>query len=236
MSRTCSACGYDAGFDVAICPACGVLAGGGAPGTASWEKTVVAPSEGGGKPRPRFDRTSEYYESLDETSAGLVARSPEQEETVAANAASVATSASGWGDATIVDRPNASSPRVQDDATVILSAGRPANDGPLAFLVERNGPRAGRVHRLGRETLLGRANEADLVLTSDAVSKRHATVKLEGERFVLWDLASTNHSYLIGSEGTRTRILEPHPLSDGDSVELGDVRLTFISIPDVPAA
>ena len=62
------------------------------------------------------------------------------------------------------------------------------------------------------------------------MSKHHAKVRLEEDGFVYWDLASTNFSHLIGPDGSRSRILEPHRLSDGDTVELGDARLTFILV------
>ena len=36
--------------------------------------------------------------------------------------------------------------------------------------------------------------------------------------------------FVVGRDGSRTRILEPHPLADGESIMLGDFRLTYIEV------
>ena len=227
MSRICSSCGNDAGFEVSRCPNCGsdmsgqVPAGPGASATSTgseWEKTVVeptAPRLDAGR-RPRFDRGREFYEAIDETHTGTTigAGSPDQ----------------GMADRTIVERQGAMD---SDDATVIVrSHGKRGIDGPLAYLVERSGVRAGKVHLLRRETAVGRAPESDVVLGDESVSKRHAKIRLEDGKFVYWDLASTNFSRLVGADGSRTRILEPRQLVDGDTIDLGDARVTFILVEE----
>jgi pSer/pThr/pTyr-binding forkhead associated (FHA) protein len=71
---------------------------------------------------------------------------------------------------------------------------------------------------------------AAINLASEAVNKRHASIRYRDGAFVFWDLASENYSFLVGPDGKRSRILQPHKLSDGDTLDLADSRLTFIEI------
>jgi hypothetical protein len=228
MSRICPSCGNDAMFDVARCPACGADMAGGpppsparpsAPAGSEWEKTVVESSvpRSSESRRPRFDRGREFYESIEEIGRGQQGGSGE-----AADA-----------DATVVERQRPPEP---EDATIIIRSGRRGVSGPLAYLIERNGIRAGKVHLLRKETSVGRGPDNDVVLGDDTVSKHHAKVRLEDGAFVFWDLASTNFSHLIGADGARTRILEPHRLADGDTLDLGDARVSFILVDDAGMA
>jgi hypothetical protein len=222
----CPYCGTEAaGF--ARCPNCGteLAAAGGASGPSQdgttigtgptggqWEKTVVEPAT----PRPdagrraRFDRGREFYESVDETRAETAVFG----QTVA-------------GDQTVIERQHQDAP---DDATVIVRSGRRGVTGPLAYLVERSGVRAGKVHLLRTETTIGRGPDNDITLGDDSVSRRHAKIRLEEGTFVFWDLASANYSYLVGADGSRTRILEPRKLVDGDKLDLGDARVAFLLV------
>ena len=222
----CPYCGTEAaGF--ARCPNCGaeLVAPGGAPGPSpdgttivagqaggQWEKTVVEPAA----PRPdagrraRFDRGREFYESVDETRAETAVFG----QTVA-------------GDQTIVERSHQDVP---DDATVIVRSGRRGVTGPLAYLVERSGVRAGKVHLLRTETYVGRGPDNDITLGDDSVSRRHAKIRLEEGSFVFWDLASANFSFLVNADGSRARILEPRMLVNGDKLDLGDARVAFLLV------
>jgi hypothetical protein len=227
MSRFCPYCGNDAGADFARCPTCGsemtskpdqgAQPAPAAPTGADWEKTVVEPAP----PRPdagrraRFDRGREFYESVDET------RNETRNDT-AVFGQTVA------GDHTVIERHRQDAP---DDATVIIrSGGRRGVTGPLAYLVERNGVRAGTVHLLRTETGIGRGPDSEITLGDDSVSRRHAKIRVEEGEFIFWDLASANNSYLVGADGSRTRILEPRKLVDGDKLDLGDARVTFILV------
>lgn len=224
MSRFCTACGFDAGFEVQRCPSCG--AGGSAPpagqqGESSperWEKTVIEPDftpmPGRGE-RPRFGARQDFYESV-KPYPGAKRERLRFDEGAADN------------DRTVIDRrPDLDLP---DDATVIMKSGRRAYEGPLVYVIERTGIRAGKAHLLQNETSIGRGHENDIVLGDDSVSKRHAKIRIEDGKFMFWDLASTNFSFLVARDGSRTRILEPHPLADGESVLLGDFRITYIEV------
>ncbi len=67
---------------------------------------------------------------------------------------------------------------------------------------------------------IGRAAESDIVIGDDFISSRHARVSAIRGGAVLEDLGSTNGTVLNGR-----RIEAPSPLSAGDIIELGTVRL-----------
>lgn len=70
---------------------------------------------------------------------------------------------------------------------------------------------------------LGRAVANDVVLVDDRVSRRHATIHVQGEReFWLVDLGSRNGTYLNGR-----RVSQPTRLREGDLVQIGPFNLTF---------
>lgn len=133
-------------------------------------------------------------------------------------------------DHTIIERGGRRGAEPVDDGTMIIRGGRRGVEGPLVYLVLRNGIRSGKVYLLSEETGIGRGADQDIILGDETVSKRHAKVKHEDGKFIFWDLASTNHSYVLGPGGQRTRIFEPHTLSDGDTIELGDARMTYIEV------
>jgi hypothetical protein len=67
-----------------------------------------------------------------------------------------------------------------------------------------------------------------LVTDPKIVSRRHAQIEQEGDRFYLTDLASTNGTKL---NGRRLAPKEKNPLSNGDAIEIGrnGVLLTFMN-------
>lgn len=135
------------------------------------------------------------------------------------------------GDATGFDDSDDSE---DNDKTQFTRGPQARDSGPLAYLVQRNGIRAGSVYRLSENTAIGRAQRDNQVALDDiSVSRRHARVWREEGAFRLWDLASANGSFVITPEGKRRRILAPHELVDGDTIDLGDVRLTFLMVLDV---
>ena len=68
----------------------------------------------------------------------------------------------------------------------------------------------------------GRDASNMVVLQSTFVSKRHATVGIEGGQFIVRDLKSANGTRVNGETATLT------PLSPGDVIEVGDQTLTFV--------
>ncbi|MSP25203.1 MAG: FHA domain-containing protein [Myxococcales bacterium] len=89
----------------------------------------------------------------------------------------------------------------------------------------------------GREYLLGRAEECDLVLLDELASRRHACVEKTGDRWYARDLGSKRGSVLIPNlEGPSSRRdvtgearldTAPSLLVDGDVIGIGATRLEF---------
>jgi transcriptional regulator of aromatic amino acid metabolism len=74
-------------------------------------------------------------------------------------------------------------------------------------LVVVDGPSRGRACRLGEhEITVGTAPDADLVLADDRVSARHVSVRVDGSRFVVTDLGSTNGTWFEGSRITSVTV------------------------------
>lgn len=86
-------------------------------------------------------------------------------------------------------------------------------DGPLPeqlFLIRQ------------KVTTIGRAPDNDVVLEVPEVSRHHARLEYHDGTFEIVDLGSTNGTLVNGVAVTRT------PLSDGDELTLGTVRLQFL--------
>ena len=67
---------------------------------------------------------------------------------------------------------------------------------------------------------LGRATRADIVVSDPSVSGEHARLTRAGKAWVVTDLGSTN-----GTRLNQTRVNGNSPLTDGDVLALGNVRL-----------
>lgn len=89
-----------------------------------------------------------------------------------------------------------------------------------AIFIERRDP--SKRYDLQAETDIGRTAANTIVLSDATVSRQHARVRLQEDRFVLFDLGSANHTYVNGS-----LVEQPCPLQDGDVVRFGDVELVF---------
>jgi pSer/pThr/pTyr-binding forkhead associated (FHA) protein len=95
--------------------------------------------------------------------------------------------------------------------------------GP-ALVVRSGGGRTGETFLLeGEETTIGRSPECDIFLDDVTVSRRHAIVRRSGGGLEIEDLGSLNGTYL-----NRKRIESPARLSDGNELQIGKYRLTFL--------
>lgn len=103
--------------------------------------------------------------------------------------------------------------------------GRRRGSLPGAFALLRiaeAGARSERIHPLTGDTCtIGRALDNDLVLAEASVSRRHARLVRDGDRWVIEDLGAGNGTRVNGRPVRRAR------LSDGDVILLGTVRLDF---------
>ena len=112
------------------------------------------------------------------------------------------------------------------------AGGRPGRDGaargarPAAprgcASAAAPGCKAGAAYDLSGGALLGRGDEADIVLEDAFASSRHAQLVPHGDVIVLEDLGSTNGTYL-NDEPLRG----PQPLHPGDRIRIGDSAFTF---------
>ena len=102
-------------------------------------------------------------------------------------------------------------------------------EGPLAYMVVRNGPQAGTNFRLGRETDIGSGEENQVILQDPFVGREHACVRRKGTAYVFYDMSALSGSYLITPTG-RERIDIPYTLRHGDMIEMGNTILAFMQM------
>lgn len=94
--------------------------------------------------------------------------------------------------------------------------------GP-ALVVRSGGGRAGE-HFVPQEgsTTIGRSPDCDIFLDDVTVSRNHAVLRRDGDGFVIEDQGSLNGTFV------NRRRIESAPLADGDEVQVGKYRLTFL--------
>jgi hypothetical protein len=120
---------------------------------------------------------------------------------------------------------------VDADATMLTH-------NPMAGTVERTmvltsnpvlrisqGPSAGQVYSLSPTTTVsvGRGPTNDIVLDDDAVSGQHCRFRPEDGRFLVYDLESTNGTYV------NDRRIQRHALAEGDTIRIGETVFEFHS-------
>ena len=99
----------------------------------------------------------------------------------------------------------------------------PGQDGqPRLRVSSAAGLEAGSAYDLSEGALLGRGDQADIVLEDSFASSRHARLVPHGDVIVLEDLGSTNGTYLNGEP-----LRGPQPLHPGDRIRIGDSEFTF---------
>ena len=96
-------------------------------------------------------------------------------------------------------------------------------EGP-ALVVRSGGGRAGEHFLLGQARItVGRSPDCDIFLDDVTVSRRHALLKQADGGFLIEDQGSLNGTFL------NRRRIESAPLEDGDEVQIGKYRLTFLT-------
>jgi hypothetical protein len=95
--------------------------------------------------------------------------------------------------------------------------------GGPALVVRSGGGRAGE-HFVPQDdkTTIGRSPDCDIFLDDVTVSRQHAVLRRNGDAFVIEDQGSLNGTFV-----NRKRI-ESAELADGDEVQVGKYRLTFL--------
>ncbi|HSM93311.1 MAG TPA: GGDEF domain-containing protein [Anaeromyxobacteraceae bacterium] len=101
-----------------------------------------------------------------------------------------------------------------------------------AFLLVLSGPQLGAIFPLetGRELIIGRRDDADVLISDDGVSRRQASLRVDGDHAVLSDLGSANGTYVDGARVEEARLV------NGARVHIGmQTVLKFIWADDVEA-
>jgi hypothetical protein len=95
-------------------------------------------------------------------------------------------------------------------------------EGP-ALVVRSGGGRAGE-HFVPQEstTTIGRSPDCDIFLDDVTVSRHHAVLRKNDGRFVIEDEGSLNGTFV------NRRRIESAELADGDELQIGKYRLTFL--------
>ncbi|TMK79178.1 MAG: FHA domain-containing protein [Actinobacteria bacterium] len=109
----------------------------------------------------------------------------------------------------------------EDEAAAILDEIK--TEGP-ALVVRSGGGRAGEHFVLEKErTSVGRSPDCDVFLDDVTVSRRHSVVLRRDGQFFIEDQGSLNGTFL------NRRRIESAPLEDGDELQIGKYKLTFLS-------
>ncbi len=94
-----------------------------------------------------------------------------------------------------------------------------------------SGPKAGTRQLVESPRLsIGRSPSNQLVLEGLLISRNHAQIVLEDNRFVIYDKDSTNGTYVNGQR------VAAHPLHSGDQIQIGPHVLEFVLLGEVPRA
>jgi hypothetical protein len=97
-----------------------------------------------------------------------------------------------------------------------------AEHGP-ALVVTSGGGRTGEMfHPQGGSTTIGRSPDCGIFLDDVTVSRRHAVLHERDGHFTIEDLGSLNGTFV------NRRRVDQSELSDGDELQIGKYRLTFL--------
>ena len=95
--------------------------------------------------------------------------------------------------------------------------------GP-ALVVRSGGGRAGETFHPSQErTSIGRSPDCEIFLDDVTVSRQHAVLTEKNGQFFIQDEGSLNGTFL------NRRRIESAPVEDGDEIQIGKYRLTFLN-------
>jgi hypothetical protein len=103
---------------------------------------------------------------------------------------------------------------------VVAPAPKPARHYIGAWLIELGTNRSYQLYQ--GDTRIGRSRQNDIVFDDKAVSREHILIREEQGRYTLYDRGSRSGTIVNGQ-----RMSGPLLLADGDTIEIGDIRLRF---------
>ena len=111
-------------------------------------------------------------------------------------------------------------PEEEEDDSMSL----PEGVGGPALVVRSGGGRAGETFALDSDRItVGRSPDCEIFLDDVTVSRKHATLVKGGDGFAIEDAGSLNGTFV------NRRRVERHDLEDGDELQIGKYRLTYLS-------
>lgn len=114
------------------------------------------------------------------------------------------------------------SPEAEDREPDLGNLSEVVNEG-ISLVVRSGGGLAGETFAPGRgKTTIGRHPDSDIFLDDITVSRNHAQLIQKPDGFYIQDQGSLNGTYV-----NRARV-EIQKLSDGDQVQIGKYKLTYI--------
>ena len=113
------------------------------------------------------------------------------------------------------------------DETIISSMPEITEKEKQAYLLFISGPQVGKVvHLEGGSLVLGRGQEASLVINDPAISRQHSILTRVGTKVFVQDNGSTNGTYVNGRKVDRAE------LQDGDKIQLSSSTILKFSYQD----
>jgi ribosomal protein L40E len=102
--------------------------------------------------------------------------------------------------------------------------GLPEGIGGPALVVRSGGGRSGETFPLeGQRITVGRSPDCEIFLDDVTVSRKHAALTKDGDGFSIQDEGSLNGTFV------NKKRVEEAQLEDGDEIQIGKYRLTFLS-------
>ena len=104
------------------------------------------------------------------------------------------------------------------------SSSLPEGVGGPALVVRSGGGRAGETFSLDHDRVtVGRSPDCEIFLDDVTVSRKHASLTRTGDGFAIEDAGSLNGTFV------NRRRVERHELEDGDELQIGKYKLTYLS-------